>query len=923
MSIDADRVKAIFVHAIEKVPAEGWEGYLDGACADQPELRQEVARLLTAHAQSGALLDKGPLGATVTVAHSVAPLLGAQIDKYKLLEQIGEGGYGVVFMAEQQTPVHRRVALKLIKPGMDSRQVLARFEAERQALAMMDHPNIAKVFDGGVTDQGRPYFVMEYVKGIPVTEYCDKACLSIQDRLLLFLPVCQAVQHAHQKGIIHRDLKPSNVLICLYDGKPVPKVIDFGLAKAMHQSLTEHTLFTAHGQMVGTPLYMSPEQAEFNNLDIDTRTDVYSLGIMLYELLTGSPPLESERLQRAAWQEVLRLIKEEDAPTPSSRLSSSGSLPTIAAQRGAEPAQLGRAVRGDLDWIVMKALEKDRGRRYESASALAADLSRHLANEPVEAAAPSRTYRLRKFVRRNKRSVIASAAMLAALVAGVVGTTIGLVGEARQRAEAEKQAAIADAVSQFQAEMLASADPNRMLGDKVTVLQAIQAAVKELDAGRLKDQPLVEARVREVIGVTLNSLGHYDEAKPNLERGLALQTKSQPESDPARADYLFSLAVLARSQGKYAEAEDLYRQALEIRRQSLPESDPSIWASLSNLAEVMRLEGKLDEAEALARQAVDLARQAPPTAQRDVAPALHALAVVLQTRGRPAEAEPLYRDALAINRRVLPEGHPEMALYLGNLATVLSDQGKFAEAEPLYREVIEVYRQNLPADHPEQGKVLSNLALLLDRQGQAKEAERLARKALEIHRKALRADDPELAGALNNLGTILMHQGQYADAVPYLRESLDIIRQTPPPGFPFTANVLNNLAETLLGNGKPAESEPLFREALVALEQTGTNERWKFGITRQGLGRSLAALERRADAEAELLEAERILAAEPVMARGYRQKCIAALAALYTSWDEAAPGKGYDDKARQWKARLDGVQPDAAPAGAHASTPSR
>ena len=345
--------------------------------------------------------------------------------RYKLLQNIGEGGMGSVWVAEQKEPVKRKVAIKLVKAGMDSKQVLARFEAERQALAMMDHPNIAKVFDGGITEHGRPYFVMEYVKGVPFTEYCDKARLSLKERLNLFIPVCQAVQHAHHKGIVHRDLKPSNILICLYDGKPVPKVIDFGLAKAMHQQLTEQSIFTAHGVMVGTPLYMSPEQAEHNNLDVDTRTDIYSLGVVLYELLTGTTPLEREQLRTAAYNEVLRLIKEVEPPRPSTRLSGSDSLPSIAAQRSIDPRHLQKSVAGDLDWIVMKSLEKERTRRYETATGLAKDVERFLNEEAVEACPPSRVYRLKKLARKHRGKVIAAITVLTALLVASAGATWG------------------------------------------------------------------------------------------------------------------------------------------------------------------------------------------------------------------------------------------------------------------------------------------------------------------------------------------------------------------------------------------------------------------------------------------------------------------------------------------------------------------
>jgi eukaryotic-like serine/threonine-protein kinase len=383
MTETPDRTESIFAAAVA-LPLAERTAYVEQACTDSPELRGRLEALLRAHDRAGHMLDRP--GLQHTVAHIPGEQQGAVIaGRYKLLEAIGEGGMGTVWVAEQTEPVRRKVALKLIKAGMDSRSVLARFEAERQALAVMDHPNIAKVLDGGLTESGRPFFVMEYVKGVPITEYCDATRLSVPHRLELFVQVCQAVQHAHQKGIIHRDLKPSNILVAPYDDKPVPKVIDFGLAKAMHQSLTERTLHTAHEMVLGTPLYMSPEQAQLNNLDVDTRSDVYSLGVLLYELLTGTTPLEKQRFKEAAWDEVKRIIREEEPPRPSTRLSSAQTLPSLAAGRQTEPAQLTKLVRGELDWIVMKALEKDRARRYDTPSTLARDIQRYLADEVVEA----------------------------------------------------------------------------------------------------------------------------------------------------------------------------------------------------------------------------------------------------------------------------------------------------------------------------------------------------------------------------------------------------------------------------------------------------------------------------------------------------------------------------------------------------------
>ncbi len=417
--------------------------------------------------------------------------------RYKLIENIGEGGMGSVWVAEQQRPLKRKVAIKLIKPGMDSKQVLARFEAERQALAVMDHPNIAKVFDGGMTDQGRPFFVMEYVKGVPFTEYCDRARLSLRERLTLFIPVCSAVQHAHQKGIVHRDLKPSNIMVCLYDGRPVPKVIDFGLAKAMHQPLTDQSIHTGHGVMVGTPLYMSPEQAESNNLDVDTRTDIYSLGVVLYELLTGTTPIERHQMQRAAMNEMLRLIKDFEPPRPSLRLSGSDSLPSIAAQRNIEPKRLSRSVSGDLDWIVMKSLDKERSRRYDSANGLARDIERFLNEEAVEACPPSNMYRLKKLLWKHRGKAVAAAVVLLTLIAGIVGTSWGLIRA--KVAESESKQSEDKAVAALQQ---VTKERDAKIKAEVAVVQAEVAIVKERADKERAELRVREAASSEYVGLT-------------------------------------------------------------------------------------------------------------------------------------------------------------------------------------------------------------------------------------------------------------------------------------------------------------------------------------------------------------------------------------------------------------------------------------
>src|SRR5262245_56657064 len=546
-----DKAASIFDAAAELATAAERAAYLDAACGQDAQLRAEVEGLLAHDHAAGSFLDLSarPDPAANTEGPAVAEGPGTVIGQYKLLEQIGEGGFGVVFMAEQQAPIRRKVALKIVKAGLDTRQVIARFEAERQALALMDHPNIAKVLDAGTVGSrqqevgskehpsslpsaycllptgGRPYFVMELVKGVPITKYCDEQRLTPRERLELFLPVCQAIQHAHQKGIIHRDIKPSNVLVAPYDGKPVIKVIDFGVAKATGQRLTEKTLFTEFGALIGTLDYMSPEQAELNNQDIDTRSDIYGLGVLLYELLTGTTPLNRRQLEGAAYTEVLWRIREEDPQKPSTRLTDSrDSLPLISAQRKMEPAKLTKLVRGELDWIVMKCLEKDRTRRYESAGGLARDIQRFLHQEPVQACPAGACYRLRKFVRRNRGAVVAVSLVVLALLAGIAGTTWGMFraeraqvaeaeraeGERRAKEEVQKRLVQIERATEILASVYRDLDPEAAEKEGVTLrallCRRMVEAAQQLDGEAVGDPPMA-ARLQHVMGISLRELG--------------------------------------------------------------------------------------------------------------------------------------------------------------------------------------------------------------------------------------------------------------------------------------------------------------------------------------------------------------------------------------------------------------------------------
>ncbi len=576
----------IFAEALD-LPLSERAAHLDRACAGDENLRQRVEGLLLTHDQAGGFLERPPVEMAIgsRVGASAGEKPGDRIGRYKLLQQIGEGGCGVVYMAEQEEPVNRRVALKIIKPGMDTKSVMARFEAERQALALMDHSNIAKVFDAGATESGRPYFVMELVKGVKVTEYCDLHALTTEERLGLFVHVCHAVQHAHQKGIIHRDIKPSNILVTrTEDGASLPMVIDFGIAKATtNQRLTDSTVFTAFEMLIGTPAYMSPEQAELGGVDVDTRTDIYSLGVLLYELLTGSTPFEGGALMKAGLDEIRRVIRERDPIRPSTRLSSmsAGDLTSTAQRRHSSPLNLIRSIRGDLDWIVMKALEKDRSRRYETASGLALDVQRHLANEAISARPPSRIYKLQKMVRRNRLLFIGIGAVATLLVVSLIVVSASLAHERQSQHEAKQ-------VKQFLEEMFEGLDPNFVNGRDTAILREILDKAAARVGKELTNQPGVEAELRSVIGTAYERTGQYPQAEEMQRAVLKLCRKRFGRESPEAAASLNDLGLALIANGKMREAEQVNREALEIRRRRFGDENADVATSKDNLAHVRR-----------------------------------------------------------------------------------------------------------------------------------------------------------------------------------------------------------------------------------------------------------------------------------------------------------------------------------------------
>lgn len=805
---------AIFHEALD-LPHAGRAAFVDAQCANDTELRDAIRALLVAHEASNPALGEPAIFENSIVASlDPAELLGESIGHYVIRRVLGEGGMGVVYLAEQMAPIQRNVALKLVRLGMDSREVIARFESERQALAKMNHPNVAQVIDAGATDSGRPYFVMEYIDGAPITDYCDAHRLNTAERLALFLNVCAGVQHAHQKGIIHRDLKPTNVLVAQADGKPVPKIIDFGVAKATAQRTLEKTLFTQAGMLIGTPEYMSPEQAGLSNLDVDTRTDVYSLGVLLFELLVGALPFEPSELRRAGYDEMRRRIREDEPARPSAKLSTlHGDADTLAQNRRTDGASLIRMLRGDLDWITMRALAKAPDRRYSSPHDLAADLQRHMRDEPVTAGRPTATYRLAKFARRNKLVVIATCAVAVSLIAGIVAATYGLVQARQSERVAREEARTSAEVSDFLAGLFRNVAPSERDADSVTAREVLDRGVQRIRE-ELSGEPAVQSRLMLEMGKVYAQLGLLPEAQRLYEEASEIRQHLTGVTAMQRSESVAGLAGVKYLAGEHSEAIALYEEAIELL-QSSDEQIDTVWLATiyRSLGGVLDTLAKHEEALAALHHARSILKAAGLSDEPEYGRVMRNIGMSYWATQDMEAARSAYEESLDVYDHALEPGHPEISYVVNSLAILNYNLKDFAAARPMFERELANLERTLGPEHRNTASIMNNLGLLLLEMGLIDEAKPYLEKSMRIREDALGSEHEEVATSACNLAKLRLAGGELVTAVARAEQCLTIREKTLGPAHPFVASALDIYAEALMQSGDVDQARTMQQRA--------------------------------------------------------------------------------------------------------------
>jgi serine/threonine protein kinase len=842
--------------------------------------------------------DEAPTAASVTRppgANSGHEPLPGRIGPYRVLQQLGEGGMGLVYLAEQTTPIFRRVAVKVLKLGMDTRQFIARFEAERQALAVMDHPGIARVLDAGATDAGRPYYVMELVHGLPITEYCDGERLSTRDRVALMVSVCHAVQHAHQKGIIHRDLKPSNVLVATHEGKPASKIIDFGVAKAIDRPLTDRTLFTEVGQRIGTPAYMSPEQMEMSGLDIDTRSDIYSLGVLLYEMLTGTLPFSEEIVRKAVSSPDL--LRRTDPQTPSARVTARDqNSGDVASRRGSDPASLRRALAGDLDWITLKAMAMERARRYETANGFAMDLQRYLAFEPVIARPPSARDRLGKFARRHRVGVAVAAACTVLVFTATVALAVLARRLAVERDRAEREAARAGSVISFLRDTMSSADPWSGGARDASIGDVLKAAEAKVDRS-FQQEPLVAATVRQTIAETYSGLGKLTEAEALARAAVDGQRRGLGDQHADVAAALSVLADVHMKQGRYAEAERETREALDIRQRLLGRESEPVAASLTQLGRILDFAGKYGAASAVAEEGLAIRRRVLEPRDLRIADTLTALAAIIGNNDEFKRVDTLLNEALTIRRERYGRDEANVALTLNDLAVNRLRLEDYAGAERLYQESLAISRRVLGEDHFEIASTLENLGGVYYRTKRYDECLKILDQVLAIRKARLGDQHTAVARTLVNMGAVRLAARDFAGAIPNLQAGLARMRATVGADHPELVTPLANLGDAQFNVGDRDGAEQQFREALALATKTRPAGSLDIARVQVSYGRMLIASRRLDEAEPLLKSAQESREKNLGPSHASTRAAASDLAALYDAWNRRADADAWRTRA--------------------------